>query len=365
MNNDYQELIDQYLDDSLSSEQQAQLNKWIKSDPKNARQFASRAMLHDRLRSELAVDDDAKVVLTSRENQVTISVVDEATSPVLEDSLPRPLRQSLIPECLANKPQSMTRRRWPFAFASTACAALLAVALLWQTVDTPSASAAMAELNRIIEASKMSVDRTFVISVLDAVVPPEHQDPRSPERRRPPKPSLDGAVLNVRGPEQFVLKRKTAQGEWFITGRNETTSWAIRPDGPVRYSDNLTEFARDLPGHEDGLPINNLNDGLEALRTAYDLELIPGENAEPGSEHDGETYQRMIATKKPGFRGATKVEILYAESSGKISEMRFDQMSYGPQQISLTMTAIDEQSLPDNYFDHAHHHGPERAVEFE
>jgi len=93
--------------------------------------------------------------------------------------------------------------------------------------------------------------------------------------------------------------------------------------------------------------------------------LIPGENAEPGSEHDGETYQRMIATKKPGFRGATKVEILYAESSGKISEMRFDQMSYGPQQISLTMTAIDEQSLPDNYFDHAHHHGPERAVEFE
>ena len=30
MNNDYQELIDQYPDDSLSSEQQAQLNKWIK-----------------------------------------------------------------------------------------------------------------------------------------------------------------------------------------------------------------------------------------------------------------------------------------------------------------------------------------------
>lgn len=157
MNNDYQVLIDQYLDDALSSEQQAQLNEWIKSDPKNARQFASRAMLHDRLRSELAVDDDAKVTLP-------------------------------------NKPQSMTRRCWPFAFASTACAALLAVALLWQTVDTPSASAAMAELNRIIEASKMSVDRTFVISVFDAVVPPEHQDPRSPERRRPPKPSLDGGA---------------------------------------------------------------------------------------------------------------------------------------------------------------------------
>ncbi len=155
MSVNYEDLIDRYLDDSLSSEQLALLNEWIKSDPKNARQFASRAMLHDRLRSELAVADEvAKVVLPSQS-------------------------------------QSMTRRRWPFALASTACAVLLAVSLLWQAVDAPSASAAMTELNRIIEASKMSVDRTFVISVLDAVVPPKHQDRRSPERRRPPKPSLD------------------------------------------------------------------------------------------------------------------------------------------------------------------------------
>ncbi|MGB7347934.1 MAG: hypothetical protein WBD20_27160 [Pirellulaceae bacterium] len=327
MNIDYQVLIDLYLDDSLSSEQQAQLNEWIKSDPKNARQFASRAMLHDRLRSELAVVDDAKVELP-------------------------------------NNSQSMTRRRWPFALASTACAVLLTVSLLWQAVDAPAASAAMAELNRIIEASKMSVDRTFVISVLDAVVLPEHQDPRSPERRRPPKPSLDGAVLDVRGPEQFVLKRKTAQGEWFITGRNETTSWAIRPDGPVRYSNDLTEFARDLPGHEDGLPINNLHDGLESLRTAYDLELEP-ENAESKTTSDDESKRRMVAYKKRGFLGAKRVEILYDESTGQISELRFDQMSYGPEQISLTMTAVEEQTFPENYFDHSHHHSPERVVEFE
>ncbi|TWU03439.1 hypothetical protein Pla100_03600 [Neorhodopirellula pilleata] len=329
MSVNYEDLIDRYFDDSLSSEQLAQLNEWIKSDPKNARQFASRAMLHDRLRSELAVADEvAKVVLPSQS-------------------------------------QSMTRRRWPFALASTACAVLLAVSLLWQAVDAPSASAAMTELNRIIEASKMSVDRTFVISVLDAVVPPKHQDRRSPERGRPPKPSLEGAVLDVRGPDQFVLGRKTATGEWFITGRNETTSWAIRPDGPVRYSDDLAEFARDLPGHEDGLPINNLSDGLEALRTAYDLELASVSDTESSAKNDGGTIRRMIARKKPGFRGAERIEIVYDDASGQISELRFDQMSYGPQQISLKMTAVEEQAFPENYFDHSHHHGPERVVEFE
>ncbi|GAA4451545.1 hypothetical protein [Novipirellula rosea] len=330
MSVDYQELIHGYLDDSLSSEQQAQLNQWIKSDPKHARQFASYIMLHDRLRNELAAS----------ENDATYVV-------------------------LPNKPRSSVWGRWSSGLASTACAVLLAVALLWQTADAPSASAAIAELNRIIEANDLPMDRTFMISVLEAVIPPKHQDPNSPERRRPPKPSLDGAVLDVRGSNQFVLTRKTAQGEFFITGSNAAISWAVRPDGSVRYSDDLNRFARDLPGHEDGLPINNLHDGLEALRTAYDLELLPREDSEPAAMRDSEIYRQMVAVKKPGFRGAARVEIRYAESSGKISEMRFEEMSYGPQKITLTMTAIEERNLPDNHFDHSPHHGPEQAVEYE
>ncbi len=330
MSDDYQKLIHGYLDDSLSSDQQAQLNQWIKSDAKHARVFASHMMLHDRLRSELvASETDATYVV------------------------------------LPNKPLASGWRRRSFAVASTACAVLLAVSLLWQTVDAPSASAAMIELNRIIEANDLRMDRTFLISVRDAVIPPKHQDPNSPERRRPPKPSLDGAVLDVRGSNQFVLKRKTAQGEFFITGSNAVTSWAVRPDGPVRYSDDLNRFARDLPGHEDGLPINNLHDGLEALRTAYDLQVLPQTDSEPAATRDSETYRRMVAVKKPGFRGAARVKIRYAESSGKISEMRFEEMAYGPQRITLTMTAIEERSLPDNHFDHSPHHGPERAVEYE
>jgi hypothetical protein len=330
MSVDYRELIHGYLDDSLSSEQQAQLNQWIKSDPQHARQFASYMMLHDRLRSELVAS----------ENDATYVV-------------------------LPNRRRSSFWDRQSFATAWTACAVLLAVAFLWQTVAVPSASAAMNELNRIIKANDLTMDRTFLITVRDAVIPPKHQDPSSPERRRPPKPSLDGAVLDVRGSNQFVLKRKTALGEYFITGSNGTISWAVRPDGPVRYSNDLTQFARDLPGHEDGLPINNLHDGLEALRTAYDLELLPQEDSAPPGMRDSEIFRRLVAFKKPGFLGAARVEIRYAESTGKISEMRFAEMAYGPQQITLKMTAIEERPLPDNHFDHAPHHGPERSVEYE
>ncbi|QDS94381.1 hypothetical protein FF011L_31600 [Roseimaritima multifibrata] len=330
MSIDYQKLIHGYLDDSLSGEQQDQLNQWIKADEKNARQFASFMMLHDRLRSELAAP----------EHDATYAV-----EPI--------------------KPQSSGWWRRSFAVVSTACAVLLIAGIFWQTVDTPSASAAMIELNRIIEVNDLPMARTFLISVRDTVIPPRHQDPSTPERRRPPKPSLDGATLDVRGSNQFVLKRQTAQGDDFVTGSNGTTSWAVRPDGPVRYSNDVIHFARDLPGHEDGLPINNLHDGLEALRTAYDLELLPRETQKPDAARGSEVERQLVAVKKPGFRGAARVEIRYAEVSGKILELRFYEMAYGPQQITLTMTAIEEGGLAANHFDHASHHGPERAVEYE
>ena len=47
------ELIDRYLDDDLSAEEQQQLATWIKSRPDNAQQFAKAVMLHDRLQNEI------------------------------------------------------------------------------------------------------------------------------------------------------------------------------------------------------------------------------------------------------------------------------------------------------------------------
>ena len=52
MTNDPRALIHGYLDDQLSDEQVRELNDWIKEDPRHARQFASCALLHDRLRDQ-------------------------------------------------------------------------------------------------------------------------------------------------------------------------------------------------------------------------------------------------------------------------------------------------------------------------
>ncbi len=57
MNLDPKQLIDGYLDETLSADEQAVLNHWLKESPQNAQQFAQEMLLHDRLRGEhLALD---------------------------------------------------------------------------------------------------------------------------------------------------------------------------------------------------------------------------------------------------------------------------------------------------------------------
>ncbi len=75
----------------------------------------------------------------------------------------------------------------------------------------------------------------------------------------------------------FVLQRKLDNEQQFVTGSNGKVSWAVRPDGAVRVSSDLTRFNRDVPGHEHDMPLSNLHDGLEQLQTAYDVQVLPEE----------------------------------------------------------------------------------------
>ncbi|QDU82495.1 hypothetical protein Pla110_42530 [Polystyrenella longa] len=336
MSPDIQDLIDGYFDGSLSSKELQRLSHWIKSDVLHARQFASDLMLHDRLRNQFKIQEE----LVNQECY-ELSVV----------SLSKIHANSWV--------------RWPVTWTTTACLVFLGAFLLWHSLGTSSASAAVTELNRIIEANRHSLDRRFLLSVEKTVVPEGERERKSPEHGRPAKPSLDNAILDVRGSNEFVLKRIVDPGEFFITGSNGVTSWAVRPDGPVRYSDDLTRFNRDLPGHERSLPINNLQDGLDALHKAYDLKVLPVESSESDIEPDAESNRRMVAVKKPGFLGPVQIEIMYNDSTGQIRQMRFVDMPYGPENVSLKMTLIDERTLPVNYFDHQSHHDPKRIVEFE
>ncbi|MEP5988071.1 MAG: hypothetical protein ABJ301_02345, partial [Rhodopirellula bahusiensis] len=163
------DLIDGYLDESLSQEQFQQLNQWIKSDSLHAQRFASAMLLHDRLRN----------AFTTNEFMAEHSTVND---PGRDQDDERP---NVV------TPTSHSRNVWgqsAIALATTACLVLISVALLWNGLGTTSASAAVMELNRIIAANRLSLDRTFLISVEESAA---QKDLRrdSPEYRRPPKPS--------------------------------------------------------------------------------------------------------------------------------------------------------------------------------
>lgn len=328
-----QELIDGYLDEVLTAEQQGELSGWIRSDPAHAKTFAHASLLHDCLRNSLA--DRAEM-------------------------LDEPKAKSSI--------RSIDGRFPSMSIWSTAASlAILCVGLgtLWFSFGQSTASAAIRELNRIIVNNVASKDRTYVIVVEQVHAPaPRGKRPPSLESQRPPKPPLDGAVLHVRDSNRFVLIRKTIEGLPFVTGSDGQSSWAINGRGPVKISEDVHHFDRDLPGHETSIPLTNIHEGFEQLRQAYHVQFSTLGPEEYESQ-EGEMVRMLVAVKKPKERGPQRVEIAYESKSGRILHMRFVQMPYGPDRLDLRLSLLNESELPADYFEHTSHHSPDRKVETE
>lgn len=325
-------LINGYLDETLSAEAQTTLADWINESPEHAHQFALALMLHDRLRGEHL----AQAVL----------IAEKSIAPLNANSSPA---------------HQTVRRRT--AILGVIAVAVMVMFVLWKGVGETPASAAVVELNRLITVNAEPTDRTYRITVEDTALASKREETQ--DRGRPPKPPLDGAVLHVRGGSQFVLIRTTTDGLPFITGANGRSSWAVRPDGPVRVSADMTRFNRDLPGHEQSMPLINIEEGLERLRAAYNVQLLPVET--PDQEQSSAEVPRrlLVAVKKKGYRGPRRVEITYAVPSGQIQQLRFVDMPYGPERLTVRLTLVEERKLGPSFFDHASHHDPARVVEVE
>ena len=340
-------LIDGYLDDVLTIEQHEELSAWIRASPENVRTFAAAVMLHDRLRNELIISGERQDV-----SPPSRSAGDEFAVENAEAFTRRADAQPLA--------GAMARRRSVIALVSTASLICVAIVVFLKSfVDNPAVAAA-GELQRLIELNAHTMDRTYQITVEEAVLPRRGRRGPSPEDGRPPKAPMDGATLYVRDCQQFVLSRITSAGP-FLTGSNGIVSWAVRPDGPVRYSKDLNRFNRDLPGHEHEMPLVNIHDGLERLRRAYDVQLLPvedGESSEPAT-------RLLVAVRHPKERGPRRVEISYEVESGLIRQMRFIEMPYGPESLTLRLTLLSEDSLDVRFFDHESHHDSNRRVEVE
>lgn len=323
------DLISRYLDDGLTCDELQEFQGWLRSSPEHIRQFTRYCWLHDRLQGEL-----------------------QAISQGPPTPLSPPRAKPVAP---ARRPQG--------ARVIVAClAALVAVlSLVWWEVGTTPVSAAT-ELNRLILAQVSPLDKTYEIDV-EEIAASRHREAKRPEDQRPPKPPINGAVLHVRRGGQFVLIRDQPDGRPFITGSNGQTSWAIHPDGPVRFSRDLTRFNRDLPGHEHDIPLIQIEDGLKQIREAYDTHLLPIESVDDNS---GQSPARLlVALKKRGFRGPQRIEMTYTVATGQIRQLRFVGMPYGPERLTLRMTLVEERTLPPDFFDYQSHCSADRIVEEE
>lgn len=260
------------------------------------------------------------------------------------------------------------RRLWLVAFSTGIAAAILGMFIFW---GSDRASAGLVTLDKIIEASKGRLDQTYRILVAYEYEPvrlprnasslDRRTERASSDEHRPPKPSLNNAILHVREGNQFVLVRQDSNGKPFITGSDGKTSWAVRSEGPVRVSADLNRFNRDLPGHESSIPLTNIRDSLQRLRQAYEVQLVTADTATPETS-GGNTLHTLIATRRPKERGPKRVEIAFDSSSEQIQHMRFIEMPYGPARLDLYMTLIDERPLSRDFFHHQSHHSRDRTV---
>jgi hypothetical protein len=331
MTGDPSEWISRYFDDLLTDDDLNELQRWICASPDHAQRFARSALLHDRLRSE----------------QLAIPWVDSPVNP------PNPVGAS-------KETQRASWRSWVISFCVIVAFIVLG-GTFWESGRSQVIAAT--ELKRLISAHESQFDKTYLISVEDAPTPPRKR-PRDFDNDRPPKPPLDKAILHVRHGNQFVLMRTMLDGQLFVTGSNGRTSWAVRPDGPVRVSSDLTRFNRDLPGHEHEIPLIDIKQGLTHLQEAYEIELLPIESNEEAGDIP-EATRLLVAVKKRGQRGPQRVEITYVVSTGQIRQLRFVGMPYGPEHLTVRLSLMDEVRKDASFYDHDSHHAPDRRVEEE
>lgn len=307
------ELIDGYLDGRLSEGQVAELNGRLARDPDLARSLARAMLLHDRLRDRFREYD----------------VATEAGRPVVGETGPRRLR------LVGRRP----------VLAASAAALLVSALVLVKGLGDRRVSAAEAALGRLIEAQGRAGDRTYRVVSLDAG---SAVTDGTPSRGRP-RPTIEGALLHVRGDGQYVLVRRPGRPEEFVTGSDGHESWSVPPDGSIRVSADAARFRGAVPGEQQGLPFLDLRSALDRLREAYELTLNDG---------------CLVAHKRSAaYRGPRDVTVWFNPASGVIRRLRMDGMPQaqgGPRSVALEL--MDQRDLGAEFFGHAAHHGPDRRV---
>lgn len=311
------ELIHGYLDLTLNQDEMIQLETWIKTSPENTKQFVEMILLHERLRSEfLALDQN--VFQNIRE-----------VRPKLNRQFSRRIL-TLI----------------------TAASVVLVIGIMSWQFSGPTALAANIELQRIIQANGTFQDRSYRVKIEESSHKIRSRDVTGPRYQ----PDIDGAILHIRGSNQYVLIRPLTDGSEFITGSNGENAWSVPPLGQVRVSQDLKRFWGALPGEKFDIPFINIRENLAQLLNTYNLSISE-------KEIDADLRQIKAYRKAIVSGGPKEVTIWYHEDTGLIQSMllgRLPQASGGPRSILIELIGTDD--LGPEFFNHDAHHDSSRVV---
>ncbi|MEM1225544.1 MAG: hypothetical protein AAGJ40_07590 [Planctomycetota bacterium] len=253
-------------------------------------------------------------------------------------------------------------RRRRFAFLTSALTIAAAVVVMFAVFGPQqSVSAAMASLEKVVEAAAKSFDRTYNVSVVEEYSREKRPRNLSQEAwERETRKQLDGATLYVRSANQHVLTVMLESGEKRTSGCDGIQSWAFRENGPVHTSTDINRFRGSVPGGQQEIPFLNIHAHLLQLRTGYDVQLSDKQQ-ELGNR---KLLSQLIGVRKSrDVRGPKRVEIWFDTVTGTVHEMLLDGLPRGgggPKSVLLKL--VDQSDLPADFFSHESHHESERRV---
>jgi hypothetical protein len=312
MTDKIEDLIRLYFDDLLTPDQEDQLNCLIRKSPENARIFARAASFENHLGDLIRAGNSLQMG-----NKIGNG----------------------NPLTYGNKKKISRGFTISWIGGLTSLALVISFLVWW---GNPGSLNAGGEMNRLIDASSKPTDRTYLIRNLDTKQKSSNDH----------QAQIDGAILHVRQPDQYVLIRKFPDGRAFLTGSDGEQSWSLPPRGPVRVSNNPLRFRGPVPGNQHGVPFVNLRSDLVQMRDAYFITLEKTETM---------GLRKIMAEKKSkDYRGPNHIELWYEPETLVIQRMVFagmPQAKGGPNSVSMEL--VDQDFLGPQFFDHNKHHGKE------
>lgn len=245
------------------------------------------------------------------------------------------------------------RRRLAIA-ASLAFAAGVSILLLTQAPQTADAATT---LDRLIQTAATLHDRTYAIHVLKRYSS-EQVEESIAKHARPVRhiEEIDGAVLHVRGKNQYVFIRDIVSGGKRYSGSDGTQAWSFRDNGPIHVSSDPKRFGGRVPGSRHGFAFVNIHSHLEQLRQGFDLEV--------STDANDPTLESLVGVRRsPDVHGVKRVEIEFTMSDGVVRTMRLFGLPRGkggPKAVELTLQSTSD--LATDFFTHQAHHDDDREI---